>query len=361
MKRMFPFDQEKKEGFWWVLVTEVLSFFSLPYRLVCSLRLTFYRHGIYKQKKLPVRVISVGNITLGGTGKTPLVIYLAEKLKEKNENVAILTRGYKRKKKEMVELTQKTRDKIKWEDAGDEPYLMAQRLSGVPILVSKNRCRSGDYAVGKHDARFLILDDGFQHLKLFRDLDVVVIDSINPFGNGRLLPAGILRESPSSLKRADVFVLTKTDQGSKKNKLIQRLNRLNPKAPIVESVYRIRTVKKLFEGSAINAKELENKPALAFSGIGNPESFESSLRQLRIRILKHRKYPDHFPYSPADVFTLMDEAEGEGADFIITTEKDSVRIPFINRMKIPFYVLKIDLKITSGEKILWEKIEGKNR
>ncbi len=361
MKRTSPFDKKKSKGIWWTLAAGILSFFSLPYRVLCSLRLFFYQHGIWKQKKLRAKVISVGNITLGGTGKTPLVIYLAEKLKGKNEKVAILTRGYKRKKKEMVELTQKTKDKISWEDAGDEPYLLAKRLSDVSILVTKHRCRSGDYVVEKHNAQFLLLDDGFQHLKLFRDLDIVVIDSVNPFGSGRLLPAGILREPLTSLKRANVLVLTKTDQGSHKDELIRRLNQLNPKAPIVESVYRIRSVEKLFEGSAINFKELENKKALAFSGIGNPKSFESSLKQLKILILKHRRFPDHFPYRKENIFSLTQEAERIGADIIITTEKDSVRIPFINRMQIPFYVLKIDLKITSGEKILLDKIEGKNR
>ncbi len=344
-----------------------LSFFSLPYRLVCGIRLFLYQHGVFKQKKLKARVISVGNITLGGTGKTPLVIYLAEKLKEKNKKVAILSRGYKRKKKEMVELTQKTRKRINWEDVGDEPYLLAERLSGVPIMVSKHRNISGQYATEKLGSEFLILDDGFQHQKLFRNLDIVVIDSVNPFRNGRLLPAGTLREPLTSLRRADVFVLTKTDQASNTDELVQILKRYNPKTPIVESIHQIRSIEKLFNGSEVNLKDVEDKKALVFSGIGNPLSFENSLRQLKIQILKHRIFRDHFPYRGKDISTLQEEAKNKDADFIITTEKDSVRIPLINEseipsqagLDIPFYVLKIDLKITRGEEILLSKIEGK--
>jgi tetraacyldisaccharide 4'-kinase len=336
-----------------------LSFLSLPYRLACLTRLLLYRHGVCKQKKLEARVISVGNVTVGGTGKTPLVLYLAEKLQEKSKKVAILTRGYKRKKKEMVELTQETKGEINWEDVGDEPYLLAQRLLDLPIIVTKHRNRSGDYAIEKHGAEFLILDDGFQHLKLFRNLNIVVIDSVNPFGNGRLLPAGILREPMTSLKRADVFLLTKTDQASNKGALIRILKGYSPKAPIVESVYKIRSIVNLFDGSLVEPKEVKDTKAVAFSGIGNPSSFENSLSQLKIRILKHRRFSDHFPYRKKNVLDLKKEARVLGADFIITTEKDSVRIPLINDSEIPFYVLKIDLEITRGEEILLGRIEGR--
>ncbi|UCB52130.1 MAG: tetraacyldisaccharide 4'-kinase [Candidatus Zixiibacteriota bacterium] len=359
MKDLFQPGQRKKKGPLRAVALMFLSSFSLLYRLGCGVRVLLYRHGLRRQTKLPSKVISVGNITVGGTGKTPLVIYLTEKLKARGEKVAILTRGYKRKKKEMVELTQHIHRQVKWSDVGDEPYLLARRLSGIPIIVSKNRCASGDYAVGKHGTQTVVLDDGFQHLGLFRDLDVVVIDSVNPFGNGRLLPAGPLREPLTSLKRADVFVLTKTDQGSRKDKLIEILRRHNPKAPIVESMYEVRSIEKVSNGSLIPTSEVENKKVLAFSGIGNPLSFENTLRQLGIQILRHRKFSDHFAYENEDVLELIREAENLGLDLIITTEKDSVRIPLINEPKIPIYVLKIDLKVTSGEEVLLRKVKGK--
>ena len=359
MKDLFQPGQEKKKGPFRALALVVLSFLSLVYRLVCGTRLFLYRCGLRRQTKLKARVISVGNITVGGTGKTPLVIYLAEKLKAQDEKVAILTRGYKRKKKEMLDLTGIARPEVNWRDTGDEPYLLAGRLPDVSIVVTKQRSSSGEYAIERHGVRLVILDDGFQHLKLFRDLDIVVIDSANPFGNGRLLPAGPLREPLTSLKRADVFVLTKTDQAANKEKLIAILRRYNHKAPIVESVYQVRSIERLSDGSEVKVSELQNKKALAFSGIGNPLSFENTSKQLGIQILRHHKFSDHFAYRNKDILELSREAESLGVDLIITTEKDSVRIPLINELKIPIYVLKIDLKVTSGEEILLEKIRGK--
>jgi tetraacyldisaccharide 4'-kinase len=359
MRDLFQPGRDKKEVPLRALALVVLTLLSLPYRLGCSIRLLLYRCGLRKQTKLKARVISVGNVTVGGTGKTPLVIYLAERLKARGKRVAALSRGYKRKKKERVDLNQRTVRQIEWRDVGDEPYFLARRLSGVPIIVAKNRCHSGNYAVEKHDAQFLILDDGFQHLRLFRDLDIVVIDSVNPFGNGRLLPAGPLREPIASLRRADVFVLTKTDQVSNTGALIEILRRYNPEAPIVESVYHIRSIEKLSDGSQVTASQVENRPALAFSGIGNPLSFEWSLKQLKIQVLKHQKFPDHFAYEKEDILKLSREAESLGVDLIVTTEKDSVRIPLINEPQIPICVLKIDLKVKSGEEALLEKVEGK--
>lgn len=359
MRDLFQPGQEKKKGLLRALALVVFSFLSLLYRSGYSTRLFLYRCGLRKQTKLKARVISVGNITVGGTGKTPLVIYLAEKLRAQGEKVAILTRGYKRKKKEMVDLTQITRHEVDWRDTGDEPYLLAHRLSDVPIIVAKDRSSSGNYAVEKHGARLLILDDGFQHLRLFRDTDIVVIDSVNPFGNGKLLPAGPLREPLINLKRADVFILTKTDQASNKEELIAILRRYNHKAPIVESVYQVRSIEKLPDGSPVQAGEVQSKKALAFSGIGNPLSFENTLKQLGLRILRHRKFSDHFAYRNKDILELSREAESLGVDLIITTEKDSVRIPLINEPKIPIYVMKIDLKVTNGEEILLKEVNGK--
>lgn len=344
----------------WTPVLGILSLLSLVYRLACGVRLFLYQHGMLRRKKLKAKVISVGNITVGGTGKTPLVIYLAKKLKKRNKKVAVLSRGYRRKKKEMILLSDETCKRTDWEDVGDEPYLLVQRLSDVPIIVTKHRNLSGNYAIKKHNTEFLILDDGFQHLKLFRDLDIVVIDSVRPFGNRRLLPSGSLREPLTSLKRADFFVLTKTDQVSNTDRLIQLLRGYNTKAPIVESVYQVSSIERLSDGSSISPREVDNKKALAFSGIGNPLSFEKTLEKLRIQILKHRKFSDHFSYRKRDIIELDQEGRSLSVDFIITTEKDSVRIPLIKESKIPLFVLKIDLHITRGEKNLWDKIEGKD-
>ena len=337
----------------------LLVFLSILYRLGHRMRLFLYRRGLRRQIRLKARVISVGNITVGGTGKTPLVIYLAEKLRAQGEKVAVLTRGYRREKKKMLDLTQPARDEFDWRDAGDEPCLLANRLQDVPIIVTKDRFASGNHAIEKHGARILILDDGFQHLRLTRQTDIVVIDSTNPFGNRRLLPAGPLREPLSSLMRADIFVLTKTDQTADKEALVAMLKRYNPEAPLVESVYQVRSIQRLSDGSPVQVDEVENKKALIFSGIGNPLSFENTIKQLGIQILRHHKFPDHFAYQGKDILGLGREAENLGAELIITTEKDSVRIPLIKEPEIPIYVLKIDLKVTSGEEVLLQKAKGK--
>jgi tetraacyldisaccharide 4'-kinase len=355
MGRMPLPGHKERSGPFWALASAVLS---LLYRLVCGARAFLYRCGLAKRKRLHAAVISVGNITVGGTGKTPLVLYLADKLKQQNKKVAVLTRGYRRKKKGLVELSGETTSKTNWKDSGDEPYLLAQRLIDVPIIVGRRRDRAGEYAVAKFGSEILILDDGFQHWRLSRDSDIVVIDSSNPFGNGKLLPAGILREPLAALKRADLFVLTKTDQAENKAGLIARLRKHNPEAELVESVYQIRSVKNLADGSSLDIERLRNRKTLAFSGIGNPSSFENSLKQLKVRILRHRVFRDHYAYGRKDIMELIKQARALEADFIITTEKDSVRIPLVKSSEVPFYVLKIDLKITSGEETLLKRIGG---
>ncbi len=334
--------------------------FSWLYGWVGRIRLLLYRRGWLKQERLTARVVSVGNVTVGGTGKTPLIVYLAGKLKERNRKVAILTRGYKRENREMVELTADNRATLDWQDVGDEPYLLAGRLSDVPVMVGKNRAVSGKRAIERYGSEILLLDDGFQHLKVFRDLDIVVIDSADPFGNGRLLPAGILREPMNSLRRADVFVLTKTDQTSDTDELIRILKAHNPRAPVVESVHRVSGMVELLEGSPVSPRDVEGKDVLLFSGIGNPRSFEKTVEQLNVNILGHRIFPDHFAYRRQDAESLILQAQSLGAGIIVTTEKDSVRIPLIKRPGISFYVLKIDLEITGTEESLVDRVEGKH-
>jgi tetraacyldisaccharide 4'-kinase len=349
----------KSRGAFWRLAGVLLLPLSWLYRVVCKVRLLLYRRGWLKQEKLSARVVSVGNVTVGGTGKTPLVVYLAQRLHERNYRVAILTRGYKRRSSGLVEITQDSKEKIAWEDVGDEPYLLSMRLPGVPIMVCKDRAASGRRAIRNYGSDILLLDDGFQHLKLKRDLDIVVIDSANPFGNRQLLPTGILREPLSSLKRADVFVLTKTDQTSGQDELIEMLDAQNPAAPLVRSVYRISGVEDFFDRSPVDPEGLKGRKAFIFSGIGNPLSFEKTVEQLNVSILQHRIFPDHFAYREKDLVNLMMQAQDQGADFIITTEKDSVRIPLVKQPGISLYVLEIDLKMESGEELLLKKVEGK--
>jgi tetraacyldisaccharide 4'-kinase len=345
------------------LVFCILSaFYWLGYRL----RVLAYQSGMVKPRQLKAKVISVGNITLGGTGKTPLVMYLAKKLRGRGFKVAVLTRGYKRREKELFELLGENQSKIHWTEVGDEPYLLASRLEDIPVVVSKNRAASGVRAEKKYQVEVLVLDDGFQHWRLARDLDIVVIDSTNPFGNLKLFPAGILREPLSGLKRADILVLNKADQTPNKQGLIHALRSHNQDAPIVESMYKVKSIEKSVSRSLgsrglpmrVEEKELRGKKVLAFSGIGNPLSFEKSLELLEVEVIKHCKFPDHFSYQELDILNLEKEAQELGADLMITTEKDCVRIPMMNDLQVPIYVLKIDLVIIKGEELLLRQIEG---
>jgi 3-deoxy-D-manno-octulosonic-acid transferase len=359
MRNLFErIQEEKKILSLYFLLKLFFYILSVFYGLGYHFRVFLYQTGVIKSKKLNAKVISIGNVTLGGTGKTPLVIYLSQKLKERKLKVAILTRGYRRKKKGLTELAEENKNKIPWSEAGDEPYLLASRLHDIPVLISKERKASGVYAEKKYQAEVLVLDDGFQHWKLSRDLDIVVIDATNPSGNSRLFPAGILREPLSSLRRADILILNKVDQIINKENLIQVLRVYNQDAPIIESVYEINSIERLFEHAVIEEKNVEGKKCLAFSGIGNPVSFEKNLKRSKVEVLKHHRFPDHFFYQKRDILSLEKEAQKLGALFMITTEKDSVRIPMMNELKIPIYVVKIDLVITKGEEIFWKKIEG---
>jgi len=367
MRNLFEkVQREKKILSFYSILSLFFYIFSVFYWLGYRLRILIYQSGMVKPKKLKAKVISVGNITLGGTGKTPLVIYLVRKLKQKKLKVSILTRGYKRRKKELTELVGENKNRIHWTEVGDEPYLLASRLRDVPVMVSKERGISGVCAEKKYQSEVLVLDDGFQHWKLSRDLDIVVIDATNPFGNSRLFPAGILREPLSSLKRADILVLNKADQIPNKQSIIRILRTYNQNASIVESMYKVNSIERMFDHSSVDnhsplgmeEQKAQGKRVLAFSGIGNPFSFEKSLKLLKVEVLRHRKFPDHFFYQRKDILNLEKEAFKLGADFMITTEKDSVRIPMISELKIPIYILKIDLAITKGEEIFLEKIEG---
>ncbi len=359
MRNFFEKIQKEKKIFsfysWLKLFFYILSVF---YGLGYHFKVFLYQSGMVKPRKLNAKVISIGNITLGGTGKTPLVIYVSQKLKERKLKVAILTRGYRRKKRKLTELVEENKNKIPWSEVGDEPYLLASRLHDVPVVVSKERSTSGVFAEKKYQAEVLVLDDGFQHWRLFRDLDIVVIDATNPFGNSKLFPAGTLREPLSRLRRAGIIVLNKADQVLNKENLIQVLRAYNQDAPIIESAYKINSIERWLEHSLIEEKNLEKKKCLAFSGIGNPVSFEKTLKHLKIEVLKHHRFPDHFFYQKKDFLSLEKEAQKLGADFMITTEKDSVRIPMMSELRIPIYVFKIDLVITKGEEIFWKKIEG---
>jgi len=343
-KKWEDFHRGKKSSSPLSLVFNLLSYL---YLLIYYLRVFLYKLGFIKSRRLDARVISVGNITLGGTGKTPMVIYLSTILKGKGENIAILSRGYKRQDRERIELKDRNCD---WKKVGDEPYMLFGKVSDIPIFVHRDRYESGKEAQAKYHTTTFILDDGFQHWSLQRDMNVVMIDCLNPFGNYKLFPAGFLREPLSALKRADVFVLNQADQVTNTDEIKRVLNRYNSDAMKVESLYHLDFIRDFSTHSLIDTEILRGKRVAAFSGIANSSSFEKTLDHLGIEIVRYFRYPDHFPYEEKDILKLEKDSLDLGTDFMLTTEKDEVRIPKIKNLKLPIYVVGIKLKITKGEK-----------
>jgi tetraacyldisaccharide 4'-kinase len=349
--KLFSFWQKKERS---GILLLFLQFLSLLYLLGYVIRKAFYRLSIIKVKELRAKVISVGNITLGGSGKTPFVLYLAHKLKERGFNFAILTRGYGRKKKIVKELRLIETPDIRWEEVGDEPLLLSQHLSEITVLIDKDRYGSGKIAIDKYKANVLILDDGFQHWRLKRDIDILMIDCTQNLDKEMLFPSGRLREPLSSLKRAGIFILTRADQSPYAEKLKAVLRKYNRQAPIVETILEVTSVINWKDKTEIDLESLKGKKAVIFCGIGNPHSFEITLKSLEIEIKNAFFFVDHYIYTRKNLLSLDEKGKELGADFLITTEKDSIRLPQINDLKNPLLVVNIELRITSGEEKLWE-------
>lgn len=340
---------------WFVLTT--MSFFSVLYEIGVRLKLNMYYCGLLAQYKLPCCVISIGNITVGGTGKTPTAQKLALMIKEMGYRVAVLNRGYRSKCEKSVGLVSDG-EKIYMtaEEAGDEAFLLAKTLPGIPVVIGRERAVSGQYALKELGAQVIILDDGYQHWQLYRDLDVVLIDTLNMFGNDNLLPSGSLREPLENLRRAGVFLLTKCDQSSAISRatLCDTLHSYNPAAPIYESVHRpsdFEEIEDWYKGTPkkkVPVERLKGEKVMVFCAIGNPASFEQSITDLGISIDEAIRYPDHHDYGMAEMQYIIDRAVRRKVSAIITTAKDAVKIPteFIySERPVPVFVLNMKLEI----------------
>ncbi|MDD5259912.1 MAG: tetraacyldisaccharide 4'-kinase [bacterium] len=338
-----------------------LSALSLLYIVIVKVRQFIY-DKIKKKKHLSAAVISVGNITVGGTGKTPFVIMLAKYLKNRKKKVAILSRGYKRKKspgrgegiEKGISVVSTGKDVLLTpEEAGDEPYMMARYLSNVPVMVGSDRVKSGQYAIANFNSEVLILDDAFSYYPLYRNLDIVLIDTTCPFGNHHCLPRGIMREPMSSLKRADVIALTKANLVSPEevDLIINNIKKYNPYATILKCVHKPIDLINLATGETMPLGFLRHKEIAALSSIGSPESFEKVLEEIGAKVVKTIRYPDHHYYTRDNFIHILEEAE---YSFIVTTEKDTTRFKkeFWNLEKIArinFFSLRIEMVIIKGE------------
>ncbi len=350
------------KGFWVSFLRGGLTILSAVYYLFIELLAFLYRCRLLKRKKLSGYTISVGNITVGGTGKTPAVAMLAEELRKRKRKIAILSRGYKRVSSQLPAgrpgkvgvVSRGGSIEAGVREAGDEPYLLAGNLPGVAVLVGKDRVCSGNYALTNFAVDTFILDDGYQYWPLQRDLDVLVIDSTNPFGNGYLLPRGRLREPLRNLKRGDMFLLTRVDQADNLDSLRERLKKLKPGAKIIETVHQPGYLSDLNTGVRQELPILSGKKVLALSSIGHPQSFERTLTELGALLVKRVRFPDHHWYKETELREVGEEALRRQAELIITTEKDAVRIPPGTKSPVELLYLKIKLRIVKGEEVLQE-------
>jgi tetraacyldisaccharide 4'-kinase len=325
----------------------ILAVAALGYGAGVRLRNAGYSFGLLPIQRLACRVVCVGNLTVGGTGKTPAVITLARRLMDAGRKVAVLLRGYGRVGGG-VEVVSDGRDLfLDWRRAGDEAVLLATSLPGVPIVVGGDRVAAGRLAVQRFGPDTLLLDDGFQHRSLHRDLELVMLDATDPFGGGRLVPRGRLREPVAALKRAHAVILSRTDQAPELAGLRRRLARVIPGVPQVLTRHRPSGLTDLAGGEERPLESLRGRRALAVSGIANPLAFHRTLADLGAVLVGRLAFPDHHPYGPADLARADAVARGAGAELIVTTEKDAIRIA-AGACSWPILALRVELEITEG-------------
>lgn len=332
---------------------------SQVYGGLVLLRTALFASGLAGVRRLPVPVLSIGNLVVGGSGKTPFVEMLARRLHERGHRVAIILRGYRGGFTRAMVISDGQRMLFEPPMAADEAYLLGRHLRGVAVLTGADRYRVGRMALEQLGSEIIVLDDGFQHLGLHRDLDVVLVDGANPFGYGRLLPAGLLREPPEALARADLLVVTHADSGGDLDVIRQDLRRYAPTAPIVLAVHRpIGLIGPHCE--ALPLRRLEGERLVAFSGIGSPGSFEATLVRLGAHVLAHHIFPDHYAYSPADLEALSAAAKLAGASMMVTTEKDMIKLTRLNLedKAMPLYALSITLELVEGAATLERMLDG---
>ena len=314
------------------------------YTAAIRLRNWLYNKQILKSHKVGAIVISIGNVTTGGTGKTPLVIWLCNYLNSKPAKCAILTRGYKA---EQGKLT-------------DEPAILAKSCGDARVIVNSDRVHGAQKAITESNAKILIMDDGFQHRRLNRDLDIVAIDATCPFGYGKVLPAGLLREPLNGLKRAQAVVITRYEQAQpeKTYNVVEQIKKINPDIVIAKAVHE-HPYAMMMKGQKISIEELKQKKILAYCGIGNPAAFLNNLEKLGLDVADHKIYNDHHDYTADDISDIYEEAKYLKADIVLSTEKDWVKTALLARQNddIVFAYLAMQLNFVEGSEELKQLID----
>ena len=356
---------DRLRGVWPNFLRFLLKCLSRLYSFIMNLRLALFEHRILRSNTLGCQVISIGNLTVGGTGKTPVVEVFARALQKNSRKVAILSRGYRKAETPFAEkvknlLTFNTPEQqpprivsdgerllLDSEMGGDEPYMLASNLPNVCVIVDKDRIKSGRYAIQKLGCDTLILDDGFQYLKLKHRVDIVLVDRTNPFDNGYVLPRGLLRESARHLSRATFILITKSS-GDGSPELRRQIRELNDKAEIAECRHTPRHFQDVFTGERKPLEFVRGLRIAALSGIAAPRGFEESIQRLGGELVHRKRFADHHRYTQQEILDMINSGRDRGAQAIITTEKDAVRFPWIERRDIPLYFLRVEIELLSG-------------
>ena len=331
----------RKTGLWPTLQRGGLRAGSVPYGWAVGLRNRFYEHGWLRSYRSAVPVVSIGNLTLGGTGKTPCVEYVARLYRRQDRRVAILSRGYGSRA-----------------GRNDEAMVLEENLPDVPHLQGVDRVGLARTAVEELESEILILDDGFQHRRLKRDLDLVLIDATNPWGHGCLFPRGLLREPLSSLRRADAVLLTRCDQVEEtaRVRIEETIARQAPNVPVALTTHQPIELCNS-ERNTASLQELQARPVAAFCGIGNPQAFRQTLTGLGAELTDFRTFADHHAYTRADVEALRGWAEKQAHEgIVVTTQKDLVKLRLVHLAGRPLWALRICLRIEAGQEMLDGKL-----
>lgn len=355
---------EQRKGKRAALMRAFLYSLSKIFQVLVKFRRFLYNVRILRDSTLGVQVIAIGNLTVGGTGKTPVVEKFARELQDQGRKVAILSRGYRSKP---PPLSTRLMNKVLFredrtpprivsdgksllldsETAGDEPYMLASNLKDVVVLVDKDRVKSGRYAIEKFGCDTLLLDDGFQYWKLRgRRRDIVLIDCQQPFGNERMLPRGTLREPPTHLARASTIFITKSD--GKTEELRKRIAQYNSTAPVIECIHHPLYFEDVFTGERLGLEFLKGKRVASLSGIAQPESFEKSLVNIGAELVYSKRFADHHRFTQQEVLNAINRGKKRQAQIIVTTQKDAVRFPKVDRRDLPILFMRVEIKILKG-------------
>jgi tetraacyldisaccharide 4'-kinase len=345
---------------WWLLWA------AIPYNIAVRLRAHAYNQGWLRRRRLPVPVLSIGNLTVGGTGKTPLVIDIATWLLTEGKRVAVLSRGYRRvSRAPMVIVSDGARIHVSPQEAGDEPYLIAERCPQAVVAVGADRYQLGRWVLNQFPVDCLLLDDGFQHLGLQRDVDLLLLDATDYYGLDQVVPAGRLREPLEASRRATAVIFTKADTQSDIDQVVRRLRSvLNPLPMTAQVVFRTEALRSVLltarQSDGPDGQWYKGKTALLVSGIAHAASFKNMVDQLGLTILEEVVNADHHLYTNEDIVTLRRRAAERKAELVITTEKDAVKLrPFLTPADTGWWAVRLRTEWTAGSAALRQMILSK--